>query len=108
MFPRDLLHGLTPHMVRATKLGDRRNLMSHNTFGHLFRVTTFGESHGAAIGVVGDNISNASTIGYKTSEAQFADLVAGGQASGRIIGSGSTMKPISAGVAHGSESSGRR
>ncbi|MEA2871261.1 MAG: hypothetical protein QOH67_1237, partial [Hyphomicrobiales bacterium] len=20
--------------------------MSHNTFGHLFRVTTFGESHG--------------------------------------------------------------
>src|ERR1700755_1336475 len=26
--------------------------MSHNTFGHLFRVTTFGESHGAAIGWV--------------------------------------------------------
>src|ERR1700738_794215 len=24
--------------------------MSHNTFGHLFRVTTFGESHGAGIG----------------------------------------------------------
>src|SRR5262249_29290507 len=24
--------------------------MSYNTFGHLFRVTTFGESHGAAIG----------------------------------------------------------
>ena len=22
--------------------------MSHNTFGHLFRVTTFGESHGRA------------------------------------------------------------
>jgi chorismate synthase len=28
--------------------------MSHNTFGHLFRVTTFGESHGAAIGCVVD------------------------------------------------------
>ena len=28
--------------------------MSHNTFGHLFRVTTFGESHGAAIGCVID------------------------------------------------------
>ena len=26
--------------------------MSHNTFGHLFRVTTFGESHGVAIGGV--------------------------------------------------------
>ena len=28
--------------------------MSHNTFGHLFRVTTFGESHGTAIGCVVD------------------------------------------------------
>src|SRR6202163_2008495 len=26
--------------------------MSHNTFGHLFRVTTFGESHSAAMGCV--------------------------------------------------------
>lgn len=28
--------------------------MSHNTFGHLFRVTTWGESHGPAIGAVVD------------------------------------------------------
>jgi chorismate synthase len=28
--------------------------MSHNTFGHLFRVTTFGESHGPLIGCVVD------------------------------------------------------
>lgn len=28
--------------------------MSHNTFGHLFRVTTWGESHGPAIGCVLD------------------------------------------------------
>ena len=28
--------------------------MSHNTFGHLFRVTTLGESHGPAIGCVVD------------------------------------------------------
>jgi chorismate synthase len=28
--------------------------MSHNTFGHLFRVTTWGESHGPAIGCVVD------------------------------------------------------
>jgi chorismate synthase len=28
--------------------------MSHNTFGHLFRFTTWGESHGPAIGVVVD------------------------------------------------------
>ncbi len=28
--------------------------MSHNTFGHLFRFTTWGESHGAALGAVVD------------------------------------------------------
>lgn len=28
--------------------------MSHNTFGHLFRVSTFGESHGPAIGALVD------------------------------------------------------
>src|SRR5271156_117371 len=28
--------------------------MSHNTFGHLFRVTTYGESHGVGIGCVID------------------------------------------------------
>ena len=31
-----------------------RRAMSHNTFGHLFRVTTWGESHGPAIGCVVD------------------------------------------------------
>ncbi|MBB3809992.1 chorismate synthase [Pseudochelatococcus contaminans] len=30
--------------------------MSHNTFGHLFRVTTFGESHGPQIGAVVDGV----------------------------------------------------
>ena len=28
--------------------------MSHNTFGHMFRVTTWGESHGRALGCVVD------------------------------------------------------
>ena len=28
--------------------------MSHNSFGHLFRFTTWGESHGPAIGAVVD------------------------------------------------------
>ena len=30
--------------------------MSHNGFGHLFRITTWGESHGPAIGVVVDGV----------------------------------------------------
>ena len=37
-------HDIRPH----------RSTMSFNTFGHLFRVTTFGESHGPAIGCVVD------------------------------------------------------
>src|ERR1700694_561766 len=45
---------LTLIRVRATKPSGRPNLMSYNTFGHLFRVTTFGESHGVAIGCVVD------------------------------------------------------
>lgn len=32
----------------------RFQLMSHNSFGHLFRVTTWGESHGPALGAVVD------------------------------------------------------
>jgi chorismate synthase len=35
-------------------LGRLADTMSFNTFGHMFRVTTFGESHGIAIGCVVD------------------------------------------------------
>ncbi len=41
--------------------------MSHNTFGHLFRVTTFGESHGPAIGCVVDGCPP----GLKLEEAEI-------------------------------------
>ncbi len=37
-------------------LAFRKAFMSHNTFGHLFRVTTYGESHGAAIGCIVDGV----------------------------------------------------
>ncbi len=36
--------------------------MSHNTFGHLFRVTTWGESHGPAIGCVVDGTPPGLTL----------------------------------------------
>jgi chorismate synthase len=42
--------------------------MSHNTFGHLFRVTTFGESHGPALGCVVDGCP--SRIPLEASEIQ--------------------------------------
>jgi chorismate synthase len=38
--------------------------MSHNTFGHIFRVTTWGESHGPAIGCVVDG-----TVAWLLSDA---------------------------------------
>ncbi len=43
--------------------------MSHNTFGHMFRVTTWGESHGPAIGCVVDG--TPSGIALTESDIQF-------------------------------------
>ncbi len=51
-------------------------------------------SHGAAIAVVGDNISNSSTIGYKASRAEFEDLIAGEGGGGKTIGSGSSLAAV--------------
>ena len=36
-------------------------------------------SHGIAIAVVGDNISNSNTTGYKASRAEFEDIIACGK-----------------------------
>lgn len=55
----------------------------------LFSARSGISSHGQAIAIIGDNISNSSTIGYKASRAEFQDLVAGGQASGQVVGAGS-------------------
>ena len=42
--------------------------MSHNTFGHMFRVTTWGESHGAALGCVVDGCPPG--IRFRTADIQ--------------------------------------
>ena len=44
----------TEHFKRPAVPANGKLIMSHNTFGHLFRVTTWGESHGPAIGCVVD------------------------------------------------------
>src|SRR5262245_50891399 len=49
-----VLAELTGDGARATTPASVLNAMSFNTFGHMFRVTTFGESHGPAIGCVVD------------------------------------------------------
>lgn len=43
--------------------------MSHNTFGHLFRVTTWGESHGPALGCVIDGCPPG--IGFTLADIQM-------------------------------------
>jgi flagellar hook protein FlgE len=62
----------------------------------LFSGRTGIASHGVAIAVVGDNISNASTVGYKAARSEFEDIVAGGQASGVVVGSGSQISSVNA------------
>jgi flagellar hook protein FlgE len=45
------------------------------------------QAHGEAISVVGDNIANASTIGYKRNRAQFSDML-GGEIDAQRLGGG--------------------
>lgn len=52
--------------------------MSHNTFGHLFRVTTWGESHGPAIGGVVDGCP-AGLVVTETEIQKFLDKRRPGQ-----------------------------
>jgi flagellar hook protein FlgE len=52
------------------------------------------QSHGLAISVVGDNLSNASTIGFKSSRTEFQDLVSAGQPAGKTVGSGTQVGNI--------------
>ena len=55
--------------------------MSHNTFGHMFRMTTFGESHGPAIGCIVDGcppgikLTAEEQSGFDKSAAAVRELV---------------------------------
>lgn len=60
----------------------------------LFAARSGLSSYGTGISVVGDNVANSGTIGYKKSRTEFADIVSGGQSSGKTIGSGSTISAI--------------
>jgi flagellar hook protein FlgE len=48
------------------------------------------DAHGNAISVVGDNIANVSTVGFKASRAGFADVI-GGMAGSSRLGAGVRM-----------------
>jgi flagellar hook protein FlgE len=54
-------------------------------------------AHGTAIGVLGDNIANANSTGFKASRADFSDLLAGnlgGGSGGITVGSGAQVKSV--------------
>lgn len=54
-------------------------------------------SHGTAIAVLADNISNANTTGYKAARAEFTDMLAGnlgGGSGATVVGSGSTVNAV--------------
>ena len=46
------------------------------------------QAHGEAIGTVGDNIANVSTVGYKSSRASFEDVLGGTAPNGQRFGQG--------------------
>ena len=55
------------------------------------------QSHGIAISVLADNISNSNTVGFKSSRAEFTDLLAGnisGGGGGIAVGSGSGIAAV--------------
>ena len=66
------------------------------------------EAHGDAISVVGDDISNASTVGYKDEEAQFSNVIGGATLSGQNVGDGVRMSGTQTEFGQGSlETTGR-
>ena len=48
------------------------------------------DAHSDAISIVGDNIANASTVGFKSERADFADML-GGQLDGQNLGGGTSL-----------------
>ncbi len=63
------------------------------------------QSHGTAIAVVADNVANANTTGFKSSRADFVDILAGnlsGAGSATAVGSGSSIGAVTQVFSQGS------
>jgi flagellar hook protein FlgE len=60
------------------------------------------QAHGEAIGVVGDNIANASTTGFKSGRASFQDVLGGTAPNGQRFGNGVRMGGINTQFGQGS------
>lgn len=67
-------------------------------FSALFSGVNGINSNGSVISVIGDNISNVNTVGYKASRATFEDIVAGSESN---IGLGSRVATVDPQLAQG-------
>lgn len=56
--------------------------MGHNSFGNAFTVTTFGESHGPALGVIIDGVESGFKIDMEGLQAQMNRRRPGGNPTG--------------------------
>lgn len=66
------------------------------------------EAHGDAISVVGDDIANASTVGYKNERADFSNVIGGTIVNGQNVGDGVRMSSVQTMFGQGSlENTGR-
>jgi flagellar hook protein FlgE len=62
----------------------------------LYTATSGLGAHGDAISIVGDNIANSSTIGFKASRADFEDIIGGTAPNGQRVGAGVRMGGVEA------------
>lgn len=69
---------------------------------NLFTGTSGIAAHGEGIGVVGDNIANVSTVGFKSSRAGFSDVLGGVAANGQRTGVGVQIGNIQSRLGQGS------
>jgi flagellar hook protein FlgE len=66
------------------------------------------EAHGDAISVVGDDIANASTVGFKNERANFSNVIGGATLAGQNVGDGVRMSSTQTMFGQGSlETTGR-
>lgn len=69
---------------------------------NLYTGTSGLSAHGDGIGVVGDNIANVSTVGFKSSRAGFRDILGGVTANGKRVGGGVQMSGVQTRLGQGS------
>ena len=84
--------------LRPARCRAGRFSMSHNTFGHLFRVTTWGESHGPALGCVVDGcppgirFTRGRDPGLSSTSASRASRASSRSAASRTTGQGALRR----------------